>query len=123
MRSIQLERKFGYQFSPQNINLVFTLSYLNRFKLNHNAPLPHRYTKGMHSSSRDSSEEIVVSVRDGIAVVTLNIPKKLNALSLPLYKKLATTLQSLDAREDTFITLLTGSGRFFSAGADVQFRE
>lgn len=33
---------------------------------------------------RDSNEEIVVSVADGVAIITLNLPKKLNALSLPL---------------------------------------
>ncbi|KAJ5720970.1 Crotonase core [Penicillium malachiteum] len=62
---------------------------------------------------------IKVSYQDRIAIITLNRPDKLNALNGDLYYKLATKLQEIDQRDDIFITVLTGTGRFFSAGADV----
>ncbi|CAI7573819.1 unnamed protein product [Penicillium palitans] len=62
---------------------------------------------------------ITVTYQDRVAIVTLNRPDKLNALNADLYYLLAERLREIDAREDIFITILTGKGRFFSAGADV----
>ncbi|CAI7568831.1 unnamed protein product [Penicillium discolor] len=62
---------------------------------------------------------ITVTYQDRVAIVTLNRPDKLNALNADLYYLLAERLREIDAREDIFITVLTGTGRFFSAGADV----
>jgi Enoyl-CoA hydratase/isomerase len=62
-----------------------------------------------------NTEPIVVEFHGKIAVVTLNQPKKLNALDQDLYYRLAQILREIEARPEIFITLLTGSGRFFSA--------
>ncbi|CAP86576.1 hypothetical protein E8E15_007938 [Penicillium rubens] len=62
---------------------------------------------------------ITVTYQDRVAVVTLNRPDKLNALNADLYYLLGERLREIDSREDIFITVLTGKGRFFSAGADV----
>ncbi|KAF1961070.1 ClpP/crotonase, partial [Byssothecium circinans] len=56
---------------------------------------------------------------NGIAIITLNLPKKLNALDQGLYYKLAVALRDVAERDDIYITVLTGNGRYFSAGADV----
>ncbi|KAL5395268.1 hypothetical protein PMIN06_003093 [Paraphaeosphaeria minitans] len=56
---------------------------------------------------------------NGIAIVTLNQPKKLNALNQDGYFQLAVALREVAERDDIYITVLTGKGRFFSAGADV----
>ncbi|KAF7717666.1 Enoyl-CoA hydratase/isomerase family protein [Penicillium ucsense] len=67
-----------------------------------------------------SNEELIkVSYQDRIAIVTLNRPDKLNALNQDLYYLLGERLREIDQREDIYITVLTGTGRFFSAGADV----
>ncbi|KAI2787328.1 hypothetical protein POX_f07691 [Penicillium oxalicum] len=67
-----------------------------------------------------SNEELIkVSYQDRIAIVTLNRPDKLNALNQELYYLLGERLREIDQREDIYITVLTGTGRFFSAGADV----
>ncbi|KGO68176.1 Crotonase, core [Penicillium italicum] len=66
-----------------------------------------------------SENHITVSYRDRVAIVTLNRPDKLNALDSDLYYLLAESLREIDSREDIFITVVTGTGRFFSAGADV----
>jgi peroxisomal 3,2-trans-enoyl-CoA isomerase len=52
---------------------------------------------------------------NGIAIVTLNQPKKLNALNQDGYFQLAVALRDIAERDDIYITVLTGKGRFFSA--------
>ncbi|OQE34870.1 hypothetical protein PENCOP_c015G02398 [Penicillium coprophilum] len=67
-----------------------------------------------------SNEQLITVTYQGhVAIVTLNRPDKLNALNGDLYYFLAERLREIDSREDIFITVLTGKGRFFSAGADV----
>ena len=58
---------------------------------------------------------ITVSYQDRVAIVTLNRPDKLNALNADLYYLLGERLREIDSRDDIFITVLTGKGRFFSA--------
>ena len=60
-------------------------------------------------------QQITLTTRGKIAVITLNLPEKLNALTSDLYYYLSTLLRRVAAREDIYITLLTGKGRFFSA--------
>lgn len=63
-----------------------------------------------------SDEQLItVTYQDRVAIVTLNRPEKLNALNQDLYYLLAERLREIDQREDIFITVLTGTGRFFSA--------
>ncbi|KAJ5376470.1 hypothetical protein N7509_013356 [Penicillium cosmopolitanum] len=67
-----------------------------------------------------SNEQIItVTYQDRVAIITLNRPDKLNALNQDLYYLLAERLREVEKRDDIYITVLTGTGRFFSAGADV----
>ena len=71
----------------------------------------------------DASEtaEIVVEIADGVAVVTLNRPQAMNALSKSLRALLASAMRSLDTDDDVRAVVLTGSGtRAFSAGLDLK---
>ncbi len=61
------------------------------------------------------NEQVTLSVNGKVAVITLNIPKKLNALTRELYDRLADLLREIAEREDIYITVLTGKGRYFSA--------
>jgi len=70
----------------------------------------------------EHNELIILEVKDGIAVITLNIPSKLNALNYDLYVQLAEILRSINSRNDCYCTVLTGAGTFFSSGADVANR-
>ncbi|KAK9418059.1 putative Enoyl-CoA hydratase/isomerase [Seiridium unicorne] len=56
-----------------------------------------------------------------VAIVTITNEKKLNALSGPQYFELSQILREIATHDEVYITLLTGKGRFFSAGADVSF--
>ncbi|KAK2605966.1 dodecenoyl-CoA isomerase [Conoideocrella luteorostrata] len=62
---------------------------------------------------------ISLDYRGRIAVITINNEKKLGALSQPQYYDLATKLNEVATHDEVFVTVLTGTGRFFSAGADV----
>jgi len=65
------------------------------------------------------SDEVTLQIKGKIAIITLNIPKKLNAMNQDLYFRLATLMHEVAGMKDITITVLTGNGRFFSAGADV----
>ncbi|WP_448583013.1 enoyl-CoA hydratase [Thermaurantiacus sp.] len=64
---------------------------------------------------------VEVEVADSVAIVTLNRPEAMNALSKALRVALAATMQEMDAREDVRAVVLTGAGtRAFSAGLDLK---
>jgi enoyl-CoA hydratase len=63
---------------------------------------------------------VLLERRDGVGLVTLNRPAKLNALSSQLVEELAQALQDLDEDEATGAIVITGAGeRAFSAGGDM----
>ncbi|MBY0358095.1 MAG: enoyl-CoA hydratase/isomerase family protein [Candidatus Obscuribacterales bacterium] len=55
-----------------------------------------------------------------LAIVTLNRPQALNALSTELMSELAVALEGYDADEKVRVIILTGSERAFAAGADIK---
>jgi enoyl-CoA hydratase/carnithine racemase len=57
--------------------------------------------------------------RPDIAVLTLNRPEKLNALSYDLVEDLHTTLDSIRDNNDCRVVVLTGAGRGFCSGLDL----
>jgi len=61
------------------------------------------------------SDPILLEYKPRIAIITLNVPKKLNAMNQDLYYDLGNKMREVAARDDIYITILTGSGRFFSA--------
>jgi enoyl-CoA hydratase len=62
---------------------------------------------------------VLVERDDPIAVVTLNRPKQLNALSEPLMEELVARLQELDREPAVRSIVVAGSDRAFAAGADI----
>src|SRR5918912_3534608 len=65
-------------------------------------------------------EFILTERLDGCALITLNRPEKLNALSFPLMTELDEALSECEADEAIKAVILTGAGdRAFSAGADI----
>jgi len=65
--------------------------------------------------------DFILSERQGaVALITLNRPEKLNALSFPLMEELDHALTGYEADDDIKAVILTGAGeRAFSAGADI----
>ena len=68
-----------------------------------------------------SYENILVEARDGVAVVTLNRPKVLNALNRALLSELEAAVDEVAADAAIRAVILTGAGeKAFAAGADIQ---
>ncbi|KIX07899.1 uncharacterized protein Z518_02553 [Rhinocladiella mackenziei CBS 650.93] len=59
------------------------------------------------------------STRGSFAIITLNSPRKLNALTSRQWYRLASIMQEIDCLDSILVTVLTGKGRYFSAGADI----
>jgi 2-(1,2-epoxy-1,2-dihydrophenyl)acetyl-CoA isomerase len=66
------------------------------------------------------SEELLLSTENGVAVLTLNRPERLNALTRIMLSELRTQLASLAENPDIGCVVLTGSGRAFCSGGDVR---
>jgi enoyl-CoA hydratase/carnithine racemase len=64
--------------------------------------------------------EVLVERDGAVALVTLNRPERLNAISGPMLAKLSEELVALDRDPDVRVVVLTGAGRGFCAGLDLQ---
>jgi len=64
-------------------------------------------------------EHILVENEDGVGIVTLNRPEKLNAMNRALSSELRDAVKSFDADDGIGCTVITGAGRAFSAGGDI----
>jgi enoyl-CoA hydratase/carnithine racemase len=56
----------------------------------------------------------------GVATLTLNRPERLNALTFEVYAELRDTFMALDTQPGVRAIVLTGSGRGFCSGGDVE---
>ena len=65
------------------------------------------------------TDEVRVELDGGIAVVTLNRPEKLNALTTAGFISFTRTLRELALNDDAAVIVVTGAGRAFCAGGDV----
>jgi len=66
------------------------------------------------------TQDLLEEVTDGVAVLTMNRPDRLNALSRPMLTAMLEALPRLAASADVGVVVLTGSGRAFCAGGDVK---
>jgi 2-(1,2-epoxy-1,2-dihydrophenyl)acetyl-CoA isomerase len=64
--------------------------------------------------------DLLESVKDGVAVLTMNRPDRLNALSTTMLEALAEALSRLAEDAEVGVVVLTGAGRGFCAGGDVK---
>ncbi len=65
-------------------------------------------------------ENILFEQADGVAIITLNRPQVLNALSMPLTLELDEAITRCEEDDDVKAVLVTGAGeKAFSAGADI----
>src|SRR5213078_157623 len=66
-----------------------------------------------------SYEHILVEIEDGVCIITLNRPEKLNAMNRRLVSEMHEAVGRLDADDAVGCIVLTGAGRAFSAGGDI----
>jgi enoyl-CoA hydratase/carnithine racemase len=66
------------------------------------------------------SEVVLKSIEDGVAVLTLNRPDRLNAWTGEMEEQYFAALAECGASEEVRVIVVTGAGRGFCAGADMQ---
>ena len=65
---------------------------------------------------------ITTSKDEGICVVKINRPSKLNAMNIDTAKELINTFKDIDTDDSVKVIILTGEGdKAFSAGADIEY--
>jgi len=69
--------------------------------------------------SRVTENPLIISMEDGVKVLTMNRPAKKNAITVEMYKQLADALGSAEADPKVRAILITGAGDCFTAGNDL----
>ena len=70
-----------------------------------------------HSEER---EQIIEQLQDGVLTITLNRPDRLNAWTSTMARELMSAFDRADADDEVRAVVVTGAGRAFSAGADLE---
>ena len=65
-------------------------------------------------------EQITTAVADGVMTITLNRPERLNAWTETMARELIEAFDQADADDDVRAIVVTGAGRAFCAGADLE---
>ncbi|MDA0346797.1 MAG: enoyl-CoA hydratase [Verrucomicrobia bacterium] len=65
-------------------------------------------------------ETVLYEEKDKVAIVTLNRPDRMNAITRQLQADLFDALHRAEENEDVRVIILTGAGRGFCAGADMK---
>lgn len=65
-------------------------------------------------------EEIIYEVKDAVAVITLNRPDRMNALTMLTHRELEQALNAANDDDAVRVIVLTGAGRGFCSGDDVK---
>ncbi|WP_170006569.1 enoyl-CoA hydratase-related protein [Bacillus fonticola] len=65
-------------------------------------------------------ETIVTSVEQGVLTITMNRPDQLNACTTQMLQELTNAFRSAQKNDEVRAVVLTGAGRAFSAGQDLQ---
>ena len=74
------------------------------------------------SSSASSDSPITVERRDdGISIIRFNRPSALNAMTVAMGEHFVSTIRQLSKDESLRCVILTGEGKAFSAGGDLEF--
>lgn len=66
------------------------------------------------------SDEVLVSVEDGVMVVTLNRPQAKNAANKAIAVGVAAAMDELDSNPEIYVAIITGAGGTFCSGMDLK---
>lgn len=75
------------------------------------------------TANNEKFETIRLDIADGVAVLTLSRPDKLNAFTGQMAREIIAAFDRTDADDGVRAVVVTGEGRAFCAGADVQQRQ
>lgn len=68
----------------------------------------------------ESWDNFVFEVGDGVGTITFDRPDRLNALTYDVYADLRDLIGELEHRDDVSVLVITGQGRGFCSGGDVE---
>ncbi|KYO33706.1 3-hydroxyisobutyryl-CoA hydrolase, mitochondrial isoform B [Alligator mississippiensis] len=73
------------------------------------------------SKHTDSVHEVLLEKKGCAGIITMNRPKALNALNLPMIQQIYPQLKTWEADPETFLILIKGTGgKAFCAGGDIR---
>ena len=73
------------------------------------------------SAAVPAFDYFALALADGIAHVEFNRPTRANALNLAMWHELGAVMREVDAMSAARVVVLSGRGRHFSAGIDLEF--
>src|SRR5581483_5404514 len=65
-------------------------------------------------------EQIITELTDHVLTITLNRPDRLNAWTKRMFDELMSAFDQADAYDEVRVVIVTGAGRGFCAGADLE---
>jgi len=68
-----------------------------------------------------SEKTVLLEIADGVAVLTLNRPEKLNSFTGDMRDQLNARLDDAAAHDGVRVLVLTGAGRAFCSGGDIEY--
>ena len=74
----------------------------------------------MKAPTKIEPSSFLYEERDAIAFITLNRPDRLNSLTFEVYRELTDTLFALRSRPEVRVVVITGRGKGFCSGGDVE---
>lgn len=66
------------------------------------------------------SSEVITTLENGVRTIRINRPKTKNAFDLYVYETLSKTLTEDAENDNVVVTLITGTGDFYSSGFDIK---
>lgn len=69
--------------------------------------------------SNNSEGHLAVSLKDGVRIIRFNRPEKKNALGVSIMVNIVPLLNEAAADLNTIVTVITGTGEYFTAGNDM----
>ena len=70
-------------------------------------------------ATTEVEQHVAVHVHDGVGLIQLNRPEKMNAIGAVTRKQLGDAIKQVERDDAVRVVVLTGSGRAFCSGADV----
>jgi len=70
-------------------------------------------------ATTEVEQHVVVRVHDGVGLIQLNRPEKMNAIGALTRKQLGDAIKQVERDDAVRVVVLTGAGRAFCSGADV----
>jgi enoyl-CoA hydratase/carnithine racemase len=66
-----------------------------------------------------SKEHVLYEKKDGVGIITLNRPDRLNAITHAMLRRLVELIEEVKKDDSVRVMILTGKGKAFSAGTDI----